>query len=404
MNSFITYLLQSSLCLTVFLLFYLLLLKKETYYSGNRAYLLITGCFSVVMPIFRFLLPSTGYAKEITYFMAPVFVAGTAKVSNPWKYISLIPEIIYFVVLTLLLLKFLFRLMQIFLLIKNNESVNLKGQKIVLLEKGNTPFSFFNIIFMTREQMMDLSFDKIIAHEKMHTQQFHSVDILLFELIKIIQWFNPFAWKFKKEIEAQHEFSADSGIISDGTNLNDYKNVLLAYSIGIVGGTITNNFNSLLKRRFEMLSIKRSNALGKVKFLFTLPLMVFLIFLIGVVNGSISFASESKQGDPKDKIVLYCDHMPGFPGGEDGLFEIMKDNLVYPETAKRAGIEGKVYVSFVVDKDGSVTNVEILKGIGAGCDEEAERVVNLMPKWEPGRDKGKLVRVKIAVPVVFSLK
>lgn len=403
MDNITTYLLQSSLCLTVFLLFYLLLLKKETFYMWNRMYLLITGCFSVLVPLFKIWLPVTGYTREITYFMAPVFFKGENQFNMPVSFSMPAPEIIYFAVVSILLLKFIVRLIQVFLLTKTNESIELKGQKIVVIEKECAPFSFLNTIFLTKDQISDASVDKIIAHEEMHVHQFHSIDMIFFEFIKIIQWFNPFAWKFKKEIEAQHEFSADSGLLSGGIDINEYKNVLVAYSLGVGGSTITNNFNSLLKRRLEMLSIKKSNMFGKVKLFFTLPLMVLLIMLVGIVNGSISFASGTQQNDQKEQIMIQCDEMPLFHGGTEGLFKFMTDNIVYPENAKKSGIKGKVFVGFVVEKDGSVSNVEILKGVGSGLDEEAVRVIKLMPKWQPGKDKGKLVRVKIAVPIVFSL-
>jgi TonB family protein len=369
----------------------------------NRMYLLITGCFSVLVPLFKIWLPVTGYTREITYFMAPVFFKGENQFNMPVSFSMPAPEIIYFAVVSILLLKFIVRLIQVFLLTKTNESIELKGQKIVVIEKECAPFSFLNTIFLTKDQISDASVDKIIAHEEMHVHQFHSIDMIFFEFIKIIQWFNPFAWKFKKEIEAQHEFSADSGLLSGGIDINEYKNVLVAYSLGVGGSTITNNFNSLLKRRLEMLSIKKSNMFGKVKLFFTLPLMVLLIMLVGIVNGSISFASGTQQNDQKEQIMIQCDEMPLFHGGTEGLFKFMTDNIVYPENAKKSGIKGKVFVGFVVEKDGSVSNVEILKGVGSGLDEEAVRVIKLMPKWQPGKDKGKLVRVKIAVPIVFSL-
>jgi TonB family protein len=422
MDNYITYLLQSSLCLTVFLLFYLLLLKKETFYLGNRFYLIATACFSVFVPLFKILLPSTGYTEEITYFMAPVFITNknlphTSAIN--WFQLS---EVVYFAVTSVLLFIFIFKVIKIFLLMKKNESVQLKGQKIIVLEKGGTPFSFLNTIFLTQEQITDPSVNSIIEHEKKHICQFHSMDMILFEIIKIMQWFNPFAWIFKKEIEAQHEFSADSGLMSDGININEYKNVLVAYSFGTGGSTVTNNFNSLLKRRLEMISKQKSHAFGKVKLFFTLPLMAFLLMFISVVNGSMLFASgnlqqdkqekKSKkssvsttlQKDDKEKTYTYVDQMPVFPGGDEGLFSFISKNIVYPEVAKNAGITGKIYVQFVVDKDGSVTNVKVQKGIGGGCDEEAVRVVKLMPKWIPGKNKGELVKTRIAIPIVFALK
>jgi TonB family protein len=443
MDNFITYLLQSSLCLTVFLLFYLLLLKKETFYLGNRLYLIVTACFSVFVPLFKILLPSSGYTKEITYLMAPVFITNKGQVQTSvinWFQIS---EIIYFIVMSVLLMVFIFKLAQILFLMKKNESVQLMGQKIVVLEKGSTPFSFLNTIFLTKEQIEDPSVNSLIGHEKKHINQFHSMDMILIEIIKIMQWFNPFAWILKKEIEAQHEFSADSGLLTDGININDYKSVLLAYSFGTSGSTITNNFNSLLKRRLEMISKQKSHAFGKVKLFFTLPLMALLILIISFVNGCNSSVATTSQKDEKgspvsnavkkdkdvssnstlvqknkdasisttngqkddnEKIYTYTDQMPSYPGGDEALYDFISKNIVYPEVAKRAGIMGKIYVQFVIDKDGSVTDVKVQRGIGAGCDEEAVRVVKLMPKWIPGKNKGELVKTRISAPIVFALE
>ncbi|MDR3610067.1 MAG: M56 family metallopeptidase [Ignavibacteriaceae bacterium] len=367
-------------------------------------YLLITGCFSVIVPLFKNLLPNSGYVKEITYYMAPIIVTGKNQINISHINYLQVAGIIYFSGAIILLVKFIIKLFRIFLLVKNNNSTYLDGQKIVLLDKGNAPFSFFRTIFLTNEQISDKSIDSILAHEKTHVQQFHSIDILFFEILKIIQWFNPFAWNFKKEIEAQLEFSADSGLISGGTNINEYKNVLVAYSFGVDGGAITNNFNSLLKRRFEMLSKQRSGSYRKFKFLFSLPLMALLVMSIGVVNGSLSFTSGQIKQDDKSKVFTYVEQMPEFPGGDEALYAFITNNIVYPDDAKRAGVEGKVYVQFVVNKDGSVTDVKVQNRIGAGCDEEAVRVVKLMSKWVPGKHKGEVVKVRLAMPIMFALK
>jgi len=152
MDNFITYLLQSSLCLTVFLMFYLLFLKKATYYLENRVCLILTACFSVFVPLFKIWVPDSGYSKEITYLIAPVFVADKNQISQPGISLLQAAWLIYFAIMAFLIIKFIFRLIQILLLIKNNESMELKGQKIVLLDKGNAPFTFLNRIFLTREQ------------------------------------------------------------------------------------------------------------------------------------------------------------------------------------------------------------------------------------------------------------
>ena len=93
-----------------------------------------------------------------------------------------------------------------------------------------------------------------------------------------------------------------------------------------------------------------------------------------------------------------------FPGGEDARIKFMSENLTYPKEAVKNGIQGKVFVTFVVEKDGKITNVKALRGIGGGCDEEAVRVISMMPNWVPGKQKGKPVRVQFNIPVQFKLE
>lgn len=94
---------------------------------------------------------------------------------------------------------------------------------------------------------------------------------------------------------------------------------------------------------------------------------------------------------------------PSFRGGQQKLFEFLGNNLVYPKEAKEAGIEGVVFVEFYIEKDGTVCDSKVLRGIGYGCDEEALRVVGLMPKWSPGKQRGKAVRVRYTLPINFKL-
>lgn len=113
---------------------------------------------------------------------------------------------------------------------------------------------------------------------------------------------------------------------------------------------------------------------------------------------------EEPVKDVKEEAFTFAEEMPTFPGGNEELVTFIVKNTVYPEIAKRAGVEGKVFVSFVVEKNGSVSEAGVVKGIGAGCDEEAVRVVKMMPKWKPGRQNGAPVRVKVSIPVVFKLQ
>jgi len=113
---------------------------------------------------------------------------------------------------------------------------------------------------------------------------------------------------------------------------------------------------------------------------------------------------EEMIPDPNIPPVLVADKMPEFPGGTTALFRYLKKNLIYPSAAKEIGIRGTVYIYFVVERDGSITNVKVLRGIGGGCDEEAVRVVQNMPRWKPGIQHGKTVRVSYNLPVKFVLQ
>lgn len=120
--------------------------------------------------------------------------------------------------------------------------------------------------------------------------------------------------------------------------------------------------------------------------------------------GSISFAqkSESKE-EVEDYVFVIVEEMPEFPGGKDSLYKFLGANIVYPNKAKDNSVQGKVYVNFTIEKDGSISGVKVLRSVHPLLDEEAVRVVELFPKWKPGKQKGKTVRVSYNLPISFVL-
>ena len=110
---------------------------------------------------------------------------------------------------------------------------------------------------------------------------------------------------------------------------------------------------------------------------------------------------EVIQESAPQEIFTIVEEQPTFGAGEEARQKFLGENIKYPDLARENGIQGTVYVTFVVEPDGTISNVQVLKGIGAGCDEEAMRVVKLMPKWTPGKQRGKNVRVKINMPIKF---
>ncbi len=113
---------------------------------------------------------------------------------------------------------------------------------------------------------------------------------------------------------------------------------------------------------------------------------------------------EEEAEIQEEQIFVVVEAMPEYPGGDAARMEFLNKNIKYPTMARESGIQGRVYVTFVVEKDGSVTDVRVLRGIGGGCDEEAVRVVKAMPKWIPGRQRNKPVRVQFNLPVRFTLQ
>ena len=114
-------------------------------------------------------------------------------------------------------------------------------------------------------------------------------------------------------------------------------------------------------------------------------------------------ASEPMPEENVDEIFTIVEEQPSPVGGMKAFYDYVFDNLNYPPRAARMGIEGRVFVEFIVERDGSLTDVKVAKGIGGGCDEEAVRVISEAPKWNPGKQRGRAVRVRMIMPIVFKL-
>jgi len=128
-----------------------------------------------------------------------------------------------------------------------------------------------------------------------------------------------------------------------------------------------------------------------------------LLLLLTILSSLFAFSQVDSSKDEKETdIFTLCEKMPEYPGGKDALNKFLCGNVNYPEQAKESGITGKVIVNFIVEKDGKITDVKVLHGLGGGCDEEAVRVVQNMPDWVPGQQRGKAVRVSYNLPITFN--
>ncbi len=303
--------------------------------------------------------------------------------------------------------------------IRNQSSLRREGYTLVRMSKPITPFSFFHYVFIPEGMFSDGELDMVILHERAHISKRHSFDLIIAECIRILFWFHPAAWYLQRQLRIQHELEADRMVLKASIDKKAYQHLLLDMNKQGFRFSIINPLNySPLKHRIMMMnkSVKQNSA-GTVASIF---LLVSLFAIVAVIQScsheaehntpAEALAEEKEQTAEKtqedyeeDVIFTIVEWPPRFPGGEPARIQFMQEHLRYPEEAKNAGIEGTVFVSFVVEKDGSISDISVLRGIGGGCDEEAVRVVSKMPNWEPAMQRGDQVRVRFNMPIRFVL-
>jgi TonB family protein len=310
------------------------------------------------------------------------------------------------------------------------------------VNRGYSPFSFFALVFINEDAIPAGRLSTILEHERIHIRQRHTVDMIVVELAAILQWFNPVIWLTGREMKSIHEYLADEGVLQTGISRSQYQQMILNETMGIQVNGLTNNFNvSLIKKRIHMMTKSKSGIWAKSKMLIALPALAALLFLLPAasISSSSGYSNTDKtqsapvlvtsfgdvanaaviepQDNPKQEsknqavpdqpdkngVYIRVEKQPEYNGGNDARIKFLAENIKYPEVAKKSGLQGTVFVTFIVQADGAVTDVKVLRGIGGGCDEEAVRVVKMMPKWTPGQEKGKDVAVKFNLPIKFAL-
>ncbi len=412
---------QINLFLVVFYAIYWLFLRKETFHQVNRFYLLGSSILSVLLPFID--LSSvrtwavTGEIQNLIYEynLPELVVSQNTDHSLNWV---LIISILYLTVVALLFLKLAFGVARAYAIIQSpsfNES---------------NAFSFFGIIKIDKKLPY---FRTIRAHERVHTIQLHFLDLFFFELLNVVFWCNPVVYLYKFTIKNLHEFLADQQASQTLPSVADYATLLLSKQFKIAPEHLFVQpfYNkSTLKMRIQMLLKGKSNNWAILKYGVVAPIL-FMAVLTSSVSCSNASVDEPVEIDitkdetlatpppppppppideadaarkiEKREIFSIVEQNPQFDGGQGEMYKYLGENIKYPAAAQRANISGRVFVKFVVEDDGSIGDVVVLKGIGFGCDEEAIRVVKSMPRWKPGVQNGKNVRVYYNMPIVYKL-
>ena len=308
------------------------------------------------------------------------------------------------------------------------------------------PFSWMRYIVVSEKDMREDGKD-ILIHELSHVRKGHSLDLILTDLFILFQWFNPAAWLLKQSIQQVHEFQADDAVLKAGINAKQYQLLLIKKAVGTRRYSMVNSFNhSKLKKRITMMWKKKSSKWAFAKCLYALPLAFIAVtaFATPEISDRLSEISSVKdikisrqqnmtpqdppppppsppavvpappaavpvpQADQDTLVPLpLLETKPLFANGqgEEAFTRWVFEHVKYPEEAKNKGIQGTVVASLVVNSEGEVTNIKIVRGVHPLLDAETIRVLESSPKWErPGISKGKKVSVHYNFPLKFGLR
>ena len=537
----LAYFLKINVAIALFYAFFRLFFYKDTFFTWRRAALLCFFAISAVYPLLNIQTwiteqePMVAMADLYADIVLPEFTITPEQATSDWKTLLLqTVGFAYWGMVIVLAIRFFIQLAGIIRLAFRCRKAKIGNTNVHLLRQASGPFSFFHWIFIHPTSHTEDELSEILTHEQTHANQWHSIDVLVSEIVCIFCWFNPFAWLMKREIRTNLEYLADNRVLETGHDSKAYQYHLLGLSHHKAAATIYNSFNVLpLKKRIKMMNKKRTREIGRTKYLMFLPLAALLMIISNIEavarttkemakdgieaveenlasnsttpemevateaipvetpisqqdkdklvtykgkvvdkdgkpvegaellidgshklpqdqsfvtdkNGNFSFMAfenahigviwnkndkymlkgiryDQKErtnlkivmddqwqnppsNDPNNPVFEVVEIMPEFPdGGMSGLMQFLSKNIQYPINAQKNHTQGRVTVQFVVNKDGSISEPKIIRGVDPDLDGEAIRVISLMPKWKPGMQKGQPVRVKYTVPVMFRL-
>ena len=537
----LAYFLKINVAIALFYAFYRLFFYKDTFFTWRRAALLCFFAISAVYPLLNIQTwiteqePMVAMADLYADIVLPEFTITPEQATSDWKTLLLqTVGFAYWGMVIVLAIRFFIQLAGIIRLAFRCRKAKIGNTNVHLLRQASGPFSFFHWIFIHPTSHTEDELSEILTHEQTHANQWHSIDVLVSEIVCIFCWFNPFAWLMKREIRTNLEYLADNRVLETGHDSKAYQYHLLGLSHHKAAATIYNSFNVLpLKKRIKMMNKKRTREIGRTKYLMFLPLAALLMIISNIEavarttkemakdvieaveenlasnsttpemevateaipvetpisqqdkdklvtykgkvvdkdgkpvegaellidgshklpqdqsfvtdkNGNFSFMAfenahigviwnkndkymlkgiryDQKErtnlkivmddqwqnppsNDPNNPVFEVVEIMPEFPdGGMSGLMQFLSKNIQYPINAQKNHTQGRVTVQFVVNKDGSISEPKIIRGVDPDLDGEAIRVISLMPKWKPGMQKDQPVRVKYTVPVMFRL-
>lgn len=455
------FIIKSAVTLALLYSLFYFFLKKETFHRFNRLCLLFTLLASLVLPFVHITLSHPSPVNQAviastTYVTTLPTIVVTPETKAPLITWNDVLAGIYWIGLCMMLLYLVLQIIQTYLLIKGGlRHTDKFGNTVILKDDVKSPFSIFHYIVMSVEDY-EKHRQNILTHEQEHIRMCHSYDLLLLEVVKVLQWFNPFVWFLENDLKALHEYQADEAVISQGIDAKQYQQLLVVKAVGNRLQPFANNLRrGSLKKRITMMYQKKSNRWMMLKALFILPVTCFAIYAFATPEASVlppqvkkTVATQQKKATltpqkkvtptpqksatptpqkktattsqqkvttvvgegipsgeikPDDHIYDIVEVNAQFPGGEGAMYKWLADHVKYPKEAIENNIQGRVMVNFTVEKDGEITDIKVMRSPDPLLTEEAERMVKAMPKWNPAKNKGEIVRSTFNLPINFRL-
>ena len=466
MTGFLLYIIKSTVYLSVFYAFFMLVMRKTTFFRFNRGAFISGTIICMILPFINIRIPEG---------MAPVMpILESALNHEPAESMMLEGAVITlaFTVRSCLLMRKMMNAVR---------PMKYKEMDLRITDAAIPSFSWGRHIVISRKDLEDNP--AILTHEEMHVRCGHSIDLLAYAIITTLHWFNPLVWIARTELKMLHEYEADDLTINQGIDATQYQLLLVKKAVGAKRFQLANGFNhSKLKNRITMMHKNKTNKWMRLAYILCVPALIgamcccsqnkaaeeeeaipfellykgFTVhvstgdglldatikdFTISMLKDLISSARVSSDmalqveyeptvdqgmveslkeaiqeisGDRNISTKSFeavsipfqlVEDKPTFQGGDANEFSRwVNTNLTYPDEAKDKDLQGRVTLSFTVDSDGKVKNVKVLRGVDPILDNEAKRVVESSPDWEPGKVDGKAVPVTYTFPVIFKLK
>ena len=454
LGMFFIYSVKVAVCLALFYLFHKLLMSRDTFHTFNRFAILSMMLLSLMLPLVHLSLDSEAGINRGTValegLVAQTVVADGGNGVGEGLTLTQVLLAVYVLGVVLFVGKALLSVGSLLRLIRRARCVEVRnGIRIYTMHGDISPFSWFRYIIMSEKDWQE-NRREIVLHEMAHIRRCHSMDVAVCNMMIVFQWYNPAAWLLKRELQTVHEYEADEAVLSAGVDATHYQMLLIRKAVGERLFSMANNLNhNSLKKRITMMKIKRTNPMQKAKIAFVLPLAAMTVVAFAsqkvenlsekveqeseafssvsdnpVVRAvgetahvaavkvqeykaleeasSMAMASDTAETKSGKEFPCIPETFPQFPGGHIALVEYLSKNIKFPKSKEKEDVRVRVVTTFTVDKDGSITDAKIVRSQGEAFDNEALRVINGMPKWIPGTQNGKAVRVKYTLPITFS--